>query len=134
MVVLTSVGSCIEEAVPVDMSIVRRVLNPSICMIPPTKPIKGQAPRLPPVALRITVRIHRFPQARCCPVRWTLLLVFPGKVRVPGSKSVSNRVLLLAALGRGTCRVKGLLHSDDTQVKSPLAAVAFAAFSISDER
>ncbi|KAK7979820.1 hypothetical protein PG989_012277 [Apiospora arundinis] len=33
----------------------------------------------------------------------------------PGSKSVSNRALVLAALGKGTCRVKNLLHSDDTQ-------------------
>ena len=32
----------------------------------------------------------------------------------PGSKSISNRALLLAALGRGDCRVKNLLHSDDT--------------------
>jgi pentafunctional AROM polypeptide len=37
-------------------------------------------------------------------------------LRVPGSKSISNRVLLLAALGRGECRITGLLHSDDTQV------------------
>ncbi|KAF2148827.1 Pentafunctional AroM protein [Myriangium duriaei CBS 260.36] len=34
----------------------------------------------------------------------------------PGSKSISNRVLLLAALGQGTCRITNLLHSDDTQV------------------
>ncbi|GAM89390.1 hypothetical protein ANO11243_074270 [Dothideomycetidae sp. 11243] len=34
----------------------------------------------------------------------------------PGSKSISNRVLLLAALGQGTCRISNLLHSDDTQV------------------
>ncbi|RIB01403.1 hypothetical protein C2G38_2050910 [Gigaspora rosea] len=34
----------------------------------------------------------------------------------PGSKSISNRVLVLSALGIGTCRLKGLLHSDDTQV------------------
>jgi pentafunctional AROM polypeptide len=39
-----------------------------------------------------------------------------GTVRVPGSKSISNRVLVMAALGRGTCRIRGLLHSDDTQV------------------
>ena len=34
----------------------------------------------------------------------------------PGSKSISNRVLLLAALGSGPCRISNLLHSDDTQV------------------
>ncbi|QLL31999.1 hypothetical protein HG536_0C01670 [Torulaspora globosa] len=33
----------------------------------------------------------------------------------PGSKSISNRALILAALGRGTCRIKNLLHSDDTK-------------------
>ena len=36
-------------------------------------------------------------------------------VAPPGSKSVSNRALVLAALGQGTCRVKNLLHSDDTE-------------------
>jgi pentafunctional AROM polypeptide len=34
----------------------------------------------------------------------------------PGSKSISNRALVLAALGQGTCRVRNLLHSDDTAV------------------
>ncbi|KAF2802927.1 Pentafunctional AroM protein [Mytilinidion resinicola] len=34
----------------------------------------------------------------------------------PGSKSISNRVLVLAALGSGSCRISNLLHSDDTQV------------------
>ena len=34
----------------------------------------------------------------------------------PGSKSISNRVLVLAALGQGRCHVKNLLHSDDTDV------------------
>ncbi|KAJ2892587.1 3-dehydroquinate dehydratase (3-dehydroquinase), partial [Coemansia aciculifera] len=34
----------------------------------------------------------------------------------PGSKSISNRALQLAALGVGTCRLRNLLHSDDTQV------------------
>ncbi len=39
-----------------------------------------------------------------------------GKVRLPGSKSISNRVLLLAALAKGTTEVKALLDSDDTRV------------------
>ena len=39
-----------------------------------------------------------------------------GHVSVPGSKSLSNRILLLSAMGRGPCRVRGLLHSQDTQV------------------
>ncbi|OLL25762.1 Pentafunctional AROM polypeptide [Neolecta irregularis DAH-3] len=33
----------------------------------------------------------------------------------PGSKSISNRTLVLAALGKGSCRIRNLLHSDDTQ-------------------
>jgi pentafunctional AROM polypeptide len=37
-------------------------------------------------------------------------------VNVPGSKSISNRALVLAALGEGVCRLQGLLHSDDVQV------------------
>ncbi len=39
-----------------------------------------------------------------------------GTVRLPGSKSISNRVLLLAGLGAGTTTVHGLLDSDDTAV------------------
>jgi 3-phosphoshikimate 1-carboxyvinyltransferase len=39
-----------------------------------------------------------------------------GRVRLPGSKSISNRVLLLAALAEGTTRVHDLLDSDDTRV------------------
>jgi len=38
-----------------------------------------------------------------------------GTVVLPGSKSISNRILLLAALAQGTTEVKGLLASDDTQ-------------------
>ncbi|KAJ7054087.1 Shikimate dehydrogenase [Mycena amicta] len=40
----------------------------------------------------------------------------PVTMATPGSKSVSNRVLVLAALGQGTCKLTNLLHSDDTQV------------------
>lgn len=39
-----------------------------------------------------------------------------GKVRLPGSKSISNRVLLLAALAEGVTEVEALLESDDTHV------------------
>ncbi len=37
-----------------------------------------------------------------------------ASVPVPGSKSITNRLLLLAALARGTSRISGILHSDDT--------------------
>ncbi|WP_422846488.1 bifunctional 3-phosphoshikimate 1-carboxyvinyltransferase/cytidylate kinase [Acidovorax sp. M2(2025)] len=39
-----------------------------------------------------------------------------GEVHLPGSKSISNRVLLLAALSHGTTTVHDLLASDDTRV------------------
>jgi 3-phosphoshikimate 1-carboxyvinyltransferase len=38
-----------------------------------------------------------------------------GSVRLPGSKSISNRALLLAALARGSTRVEGLLEADDVE-------------------
>ncbi len=37
-----------------------------------------------------------------------------GTVKLPGSKSISNRTLLLAALAEGNSEVRGLLDSDDT--------------------
>ena len=39
-----------------------------------------------------------------------------GTVRLPGSKSISNRVLLLAGLSEGTTTIHELLDSDDTRV------------------
>jgi 3-phosphoshikimate 1-carboxyvinyltransferase len=39
-----------------------------------------------------------------------------GRVRLPGSKSISNRVLLLAALAEGRTTLHDLLDSDDTRV------------------
>ncbi len=36
-----------------------------------------------------------------------------GSVRLPGSKSISNRILLLAALASGDTRIQGLLDADD---------------------
>ena len=39
-----------------------------------------------------------------------------GTIKLPGSKSISNRTLLLAALARGETRIKDLLDSDDTRV------------------
>lgn len=43
------------------------------------------------------------------------LLSAAGSVRLPGSKSISNRVLLLAALADGETEVRDLLASDDTE-------------------
>ncbi|MGV3771800.1 MAG: 3-phosphoshikimate 1-carboxyvinyltransferase [Verrucomicrobiales bacterium] len=39
-----------------------------------------------------------------------------AEVTVPGSKSITNRALILAALSSGRCTLKGALWSEDTQV------------------
>lgn len=44
-----------------------------------------------------------------------------GQVTIPGSKSISNRALLLAALARGQTRIHNLLDSDD--IRYMLAAL-----------
>lgn len=55
------------------------------------------------------------------------------QVTPPGSKSISNRALVLAALGQGTCRVKNLLHSDDTEyMLSAIARLNGASYSWED--
>ncbi|KAK4055664.1 hypothetical protein OIV83_000210 [Microbotryomycetes sp. JL201] len=55
------------------------------------------------------------------------------KLATPGSKSISNRALVLAALGQGTCKLGNLLHSDDTQVMmSALVEMQGADFTWED--
>src|SRR5208282_1194893 len=39
-----------------------------------------------------------------------------GTVRLPGSKSISNRTLLLCALAHGDTEVAGLLEADDVEL------------------
>ena len=50
----------------------------------------------------------------CLPI--PQLLHAEGSVQLPGSKSISNRILLLAALADGVTEIHGLLDSDDTRV------------------
>ncbi len=40
----------------------------------------------------------------------------PAEITIPGSKSLTNRALVLAALARGTTRLRGALWSEDTEV------------------
>lgn len=48
----------------------------------------------------------------------------PAAVVLPGSKSISNRTLLLAALSDNSCRIESLLEADDTRyMLSALAAL-----------
>jgi 3-phosphoshikimate 1-carboxyvinyltransferase len=49
-----------------------------------------------------------------------------GRIRPPGSKSITNRALVCAALARGTSRLGGVLDSQDTRVM----AVGLAALGI----
>ncbi len=55
--------------------------------------------------------VSRLPFLELAPIRSVA-----GTVKLPGSKSISNRVLLLAALASGETRVRDLLASDDTRV------------------
>jgi 3-phosphoshikimate 1-carboxyvinyltransferase len=49
-----------------------------------------------------------------------------GAVRVPGSKSITNRALLLAALTPGTSRLRGGLEAEDTRwMRQALRALGF---------
>ena len=58
-----------------------------------------------------------------------------GTVQLPGSKSISNRALLLAALASGETRLKGLLDSDDTQImRGALKVLGVAASELVDGR
>jgi 3-phosphoshikimate 1-carboxyvinyltransferase len=52
-----------------------------------------------------------------------------GTVRLPGSKSISNRVLLLAALATGETEIRGLLDADDTTVMRDALAKLGVSFS-----
>lgn len=50
------------------------------------------------------------------------------QVRVPGSKSITNRALLIAALAKGKSRLKGVLFSDDS--RHFLSALIDLGFSV----
>jgi 3-phosphoshikimate 1-carboxyvinyltransferase len=57
-----------------------------------------------------------------------------GDIHLPGSKSLSNRALLLAALAEGRTRVKNLLDSDDIRrMHSALAALGVAVARDGDD-
>jgi 3-phosphoshikimate 1-carboxyvinyltransferase len=58
-----------------------------------------------------TIRFDRMSELALPPARRAA-----GTVRLPGSKSISNRVLLLAALADGDTEIHGLLDADDTRV------------------
>ena len=51
---------------------------------------------------------------------------FTGRLRVPGDKSISHRALMIAALGRRPCTIRGLSDGDDV-VRTRLAVEALGA-------
>jgi 3-phosphoshikimate 1-carboxyvinyltransferase len=58
-----------------------------------------------------------------------------GVVALPGSKSISNRTLLLAALASGDTRLSGLLDADDVdRMRDALAALGMAVDAVAGTR
>jgi 3-phosphoshikimate 1-carboxyvinyltransferase len=55
-----------------------------------------------------------------------------GTVSVPGSKSINNRALLLAALAQGTSTLTGALDSDDTRIFA--ACLKALGFEVTHDR
>lgn len=55
-------------------------------------------------------------------------------IHVPGSKSITNRAMVLAALSNGGCRLRGVLRSDDTEIMAEaLARLGFIVESCWDQ-
>eukprot|EP00002_Diphylleia_rotans_P020009 TRINITY_DN3877_c1_g2_i7.p1 TRINITY_DN3877_c1_g2~~TRINITY_DN3877_c1_g2_i7.p1 ORF type:complete len:1452 (+),score=294.87 TRINITY_DN3877_c1_g2_i7:52-4407(+) len=95
VVLLSAIGSTVVlDASPVDAQVIRLAISRS-CSIVPQKIESDQTPSSESTSASAPIS---------------------GRLRVPGSKSLSNRALLLAGLGKGECRLHGLLHSDDTMV------------------
>jgi len=58
-----------------------------------------------------------------------------GTIRLPGSKSISNRTLLLAALAHGTTEVRGVLDAEDVErMLEALAALGVSVTSAGGSR
>nr|WP_067299009.1 3-phosphoshikimate 1-carboxyvinyltransferase [Marinobacterium profundum] len=57
-----------------------------------------------------------------------------GEVQIPGSKSLSNRILLLAALAEGSTRITNLLDSDDIRHMLTALKQLGVSYQLSDDR
>ena len=57
-----------------------------------------------------------------------------GTINLPGSKSLSNRALLLAALAKGTTKVTNLLDSDDIQHMLNALKTLGVRYHLSDDK
>lgn len=76
-----------------------------------------------PIFRKIMERLKLFPIARV-----------EGTVNLPGSKSVSNRALLLAALAQGTTRLTNLLDSDDIRHMLDALKQLGVQYELSDDK
>ncbi|XP_021904420.1 3-phosphoshikimate 1-carboxyvinyltransferase 2 [Carica papaya] len=79
--------------------------RPSSCNV-------GGAARISPVRVMASVATAEKP-SRASEIVLQPIREISGTVKLPGSKSLSNRILLLAALSEGTTVVDNLLNSDD---------------------
>jgi 3-phosphoshikimate 1-carboxyvinyltransferase len=57
-----------------------------------------------------------------------------GEVTLPGSKSLSNRILLLAALAKGETRISNLLDSDDVRHMLNALRALGVSYTLSDDK
>jgi len=57
-----------------------------------------------------------------------------GEINLPGSKSLSNRALLLAALAEGTTKITNLLESDDTRHMLNALKQLGITYTLSDDK
>ena len=57
-----------------------------------------------------------------------------GEVHIPGSKSLSNRILLLSALARGETEVRNLLDSDDIRHMLTALSQLGVEYELSDDK
>ena len=57
-----------------------------------------------------------------------------GQVNLPGSKSLSNRALLLAALANGTSRLVNLLDSDDIRFMLQALTQLGVTYQLSEDK
>lgn len=57
-----------------------------------------------------------------------------AKIRIPGSKSLTNRAILIASLAEGTSRLSGVLHSDDTRHMMTICGQLGVSFRQTDNR
>ena len=57
-----------------------------------------------------------------------------GEIHLPGSKSLSNRALLLAALAKGTTTITNLLRSDDTRHMLHALKQLGISYTLSDDK